>query len=614
MTMRKTVLVYVVVLVAALIVSEGNSRLQVRPFECHEVMVPMRDGVKLATDVYVPTGTGRDPRSQGRGPFPVIVKRTPYNKGECGNIHAQYFARRGYVAVVQDERGTYNSEGEYYWFRDNAWGEHQDGYDAIEWAGTQPWSNGKVGTIGLSMGGDNQYLTAPTKPPHLTAMFPAQAGPNPYRDSFYQGGGGAPHMIMAAWLLTQNEMSKPFRINFGPGRRGYVGSLETWLKWYVRKTEGGLKFGESLISDMMSDLLRNPYYNDYWRQFAVDERWGQVDVPMYHFTSWYDRYSKPGLQYFNGARNHGGPKARNSQKIILGPWTHGTREIMPRVVGDIDFGPDAAIDYNALRLRWFDYQLKGIDNGIMEEPPVKIFVMGANTWRFENEFPLARTVYTDYFLRGGPSGSIDSLNDGLLLPTKPGDDKPDAFEYDPLKPVPTIGGDLFIQPNGARDHRPTDRLSLTYTSPPLDRDTEITGPPKVEFYASSSALDTDWVATISDVHPDGYSQILRQNILRARYREGDTGPVLMVPGQVYRFTIELYPISNLFKKGHRIRLTMTSSSFPKWFPNGNTGREMEQDFPVVVAMNTLYHDRERPSRIILPMIPISGHSSDAKGR
>ena len=215
MTIRKALLIYVVVLAAALILDskgsslEGSSRIQVQTFACQEVMVPMRDGVKLATDVYVPT-------NQGQGPFPVIIERTPYNKRECGHVTAQYFARRGYVAVVQDERGTYRSEGEYYWFRDNAWGEHQDGYDSIEWAGTQSWSSGKVGTIGLSMGGDNQYLTAPTAPPHLVAMFPAHAGPNPYRDSFYQGGGGAPHMIMAAWLLTQNEMAKPFRTNFGP--------------------------------------------------------------------------------------------------------------------------------------------------------------------------------------------------------------------------------------------------------------------------------------------------------------------------------------------------------------------------------------------------------------
>jgi hypothetical protein len=240
----------------------------------------------------------------------------------------------------------------------------------------------------------------------------------------------------------------------------------------------------------------------------------------------------------------------------------------------------------------------------MKEPAVRVFVMGANRWRDEHEFPLSRTIYTDYFLRAGPSGSVDSLNDGILTTEKPGTaEKPDIYRYDPLKPVPSIGSDLFIEPMGARDHRPADRLSLTFTTSPLERDMEVTGLPKVEFHASSSAVDTDWVVTISDVHPNGYSQVLRQNILRARYREGDARPVLMTPGTVYPFTIEMYPISNLFKKGHRIRLALTSSSFPKWYPNGNTGKEIDEDWPVVVATNTIYHDRERPSRLVLPIIP-----------
>ena len=293
------------------------------------------------------------------------------------------------------------------------------------------------------------------------------------------------------------------------------------------------------------------------------------------------------------------------QKLLLTPTAaRRSREITARVIGDLDFGPEASWDYNALRLRWFDYHLKGIDNGIMDEPPVRIFVMGENVYRDENEFPLARTDYQDFFLRAGTSGSIDSLNDGVLSREGPADDEaPDAYQYDPRDPVPSIGGDLFVQPNGARDHRPADRRSLTYTTEVLSDAVEVTGLPKLEFYASSSAVDTDWVVTITDVHPSGYSQTLRQNVLRARHREGHEKPVLMEPENVYRFEIEMYPISNVFLEGHRIRITLTSSSFPKWYPNGNTGKETDEDRPGIVATNTIYHDRERPSKVTLPIIP-----------
>ena len=567
---------------------------EAQSFSCEEVMVPMRDGVRLATDVYMPEG-------QGDGPFPVILERTPYNKGGCEHRFAPYFAQRGYVAVVQDERGRYNSEGVYYWLLDEAWGERQDGYDSIEWAGAEPWSSGKVGTMGLSFTCFNQYLTAPTRPPHLAAMFCAHSASNAYKDLYWAG--GALHMIMPTWLLTQNEMVQPVPLH-DPGRRGgYVGGDEAWRRWHERRLETRTPMADSMITTMMTDMIENPYYNDYWRQYAVDEHWDEIDVPIFHYASWYDRYPHSQVKHFNGIQAQGGPRARDSQKLFIGPWLHGAGLITARVIGDLDFGPEAAIDYNGLRLRWFDYHLKGIDNGIMDEPAVKLFIMGANTWRGEHEYPLAREVATDYFFRADRSGSIDSLNDGTLSREPPGDEAPDTYRYDPRDPVPSIGGDLFVQPNGARDHRPADRRSLTFTTPALEEDVEVTGLPTVEFYAASSAVDTDWVVALTDVHPDGYSQTLRQNILRARYREGDEAPVLMTPGEVYKFVIEMYPVSNLFKAGHRIRLTVSSSSFPKWYPNGNTGREMDEDMPVIVAENTIYHDAERPSKVILPIIP-----------
>jgi putative CocE/NonD family hydrolase len=550
---------------------------------CREVMVPMRDGVELATDVYLPT-------AHGPGPFPVVLTRTPYGKGDCEDTSAQYFAKHGYAAVSQDERGRHRSKGVYYWLRDSAWHERRDGYDTIEWAASQPWSNGKVGTMGSSFTCANQLLTAPTKPPHLVAMFCGEFASNPYRDLYYAG--GALHMIMPTWLLTQGEMVKPLPENV-PGQGGYLGSGSSWMEWYERRQESGGSFDENLFSRMYQDLIRNPYYNDYWREFAIDEHYEEMDVPIFHLGGWYDRHVHGTVKHFNEIGTRGGPRARGNQKLMIGPWTHGAAARGVSLIGDIDFGPAAAIDYDALRKRWFDYHLKGIDDGIMDEPPVRIFVMGENRWRSETEFPLKRAKPRELFLRSG----------GLLSDGTPGEETPDTYDYDPRKPVPTIGGDLFVEPAGARDHRPAEKLSLTYTTAPLETDTEVTGGPRVELFASSSAVDTDWVVTVSDVHPDGYSQFLRQNILRARYREGDEKPVLMEPGKVYRFAINIYPISNLFKAGHRIRLTVASSSFPKWYPNGNTGRELNEDFPPVVATNRIFHDREHLSRIVLPIVP-----------
>ncbi len=561
-------------------------------WECTEQMVPMRDGTKLGTDVYVP-------KDQFPGPYPVIIERTPYDKGSCENVHALYFVKRGYVVLRQDERGRYRSEGTYYWLKDEGWGENQDGYDTIEWAAAQPWSNGKVGTMGLSFTCANQYLTMVTRPPHLEAMFCAQFATNIFKDLFYAG--GAVHMIMPTWLLTQSEMVQPLGQNF-PAHRGYLGDGQSWMRWYDRKNETREAFAESMISPMLEDLVGNPYYNDYWKQFAIDEHWDQVNVPIYHYSGWYDRYPHAAVKHFNGINAQGGDKARGQQKMLLSPHLHGAREITARVIGDLDFGPEVSFDYNALRLRWFDYHLKDIDNGIMDEPPVRIFVMGENVYRDEHEFPLARTDYQDFFLRAGTSGAMDSLNDGALSRDAPANEPADTYDYDPRNPVPSIGGDLFVQPNGARDHRPADKRSLTYSTEALTSPVEVTGLPKLEFYASSSAVDTDWVVTLTDVHPDGYSQTLRQNILRARYRDGMERPTLMKPGEIYRFEIEMYPISNLFLEGHRIRVVLSSSSFPKWYPNGNTGKEMDEDFPGVVATNAIYHDREHPSKIVLPII------------
>jgi len=564
-----------------------DARPEENKFTCTEVQIPMRDGLKLAADLYLP---------EGPGPFPVILERTPYNKNHCNFRQAPYFAARGYAVVIQDVRGRYRSPGIFYQYRDEGWGRLRDGYDSIEWAGTQPWSSGKVGTMGLSYTCFNQNMTAVTQPPHLTAMFCADSASNWYVDHRYPG--GAFHMAGMNWFYNQGEAAKPILPNEPE-------TGDSWFLWHRRRIELRQGFWESWQSANMADHYNHTTYDDYWRQFAPDEHVEKFTVPVYYMSGWYDRYPHSVTKMFNRIREKGGtPLARRSVKLVIGPWVHGGGEVMPRKVGDLDFGPEAEMGYAALRVRWFDYHLKGIDNGIMDEPPVKIFVMGANKWRDENTWPMQRAVQTKFYLRAGRSGSIQSLNDGVLskdLP--PAGEKPDIYNFDPRDPTPTIGGDLFVEPMGARDHRPADQRSLTFTTPPFTEDMEISGPSTAELYVSSDADDTDFVVTLIDVHPDGYAQILREGILRASRRESLVSPSPIEPGKMYKLTIPIHPVSKLFQRSHRLRLTVASSSFPKYMPNHNHFMQNNEDAPWTTATNTVYHDAQRPSVLIVPVIP-----------
>ncbi|MCZ6752258.1 MAG: CocE/NonD family hydrolase [Acidobacteria bacterium] len=565
-------------------------------FTCKEVHAPMRDGIELAADLYLPDAPG---------PFPVIIERTPYNKNDCNwrRGHAAYFAERGYAVLIQDVRGRFHSPGVFRHFLDEGWGKLQDGYDTIEWAGTQPWSTGKVGTIGGSYSCFNQNMTAVTQPPHLKAMFCANSASNRFKDLAYPG--GAFQTIMANWYLNNRAAAMPLLEN-RPGQGGYRGTADDWNQWHVRRIERQQGFWDSWQAQSFADMMNRTTYDDHWRQLAPDEHIEKFIVPAYYMSAWYDRYPHSVTTMYNGIRQRGGSLlARQSVKLILGPWLHGPRSIvMPRVIGDIDFGPEAAMAYAALRVRWFDHHLRGIDNGIMQEPPVRIFVMGINQWREENEWPLARAVETEFYLHAERSGAIHSLNDGTLSKQKPpAGEQPDVYRYDPRTPVESIGGDNAIEPMGARDHRPADRKSLTFTTPPLTEDMEITGPSTLELYVSSTADDTDFTAALIDVHPNGYAQLLRQTILRASRRESLENPTPIEPGKVYKLTIPIYPVSNVFFKGHRLRLTVSSSSFPKWMPNHNKFMLNNEEAPYVAANNTVYHDAARPSVLRAPVVP-----------
>lgn len=549
-------------------------------FTCKEVDVPTRDGLKLKADLYLPDGPG---------PFPVLVERTPYNKRSCKYAQAIYFSERGYAVLIEDVRGRFRSPGEFTHFLDEGWGQRQDGYDTVEWAGTQSWSDGKVGTTGLSYTCFNQNLTAVTQPPHLKAMFCADSASNWYKDLTYSGG-----------ALQQSSLD--WQLN----RFGEEKTPQEWEEWNHRRIEKHLSYWAAWQPPRLLEYLEHPLYDQWWRNgFAPDEHIEKFTVPVYYMSGWYDRFPHSVTKMFNDIRQRGGSKlARESVKLVIGPWLHGGGPlVMPRVIGDADFGPEAAMQYTALQVRWFDYHLRGVDNGIMKTPPVRIFVMGVNKMRDENEWPIARAVETRYYLSSAHSGTIDSLNDGTLSRQPPADDAADKYEYDPKNPAPSIGGDLFTEPMGPRDHRPADRRSLTFTTAPLPEDMEISGPGSAELYVSSTADDTDFVVTLVDVHPDGYAQILRQNILRASRRESLEKPAPIVPGKVYQLTIPIFPISNVFLKGHRLRLTVSSSSFPRYLPNHNKFSLNNEDAPYLTATNKLYHDGQRPSALVVPVVP-----------
>jgi len=329
-------------------------------------------------------------------------------------------------------------------------------------------------------------------------------------------------------------------------------------------------------------------------------------VPSYNISGWYDQVSQATINNYLGMVRHGPERLRKQHKLLMGPWTHAVSFGVTARQGELDFPPQAAPDMRDIVQRWMDYWLKGTGNGILAEPPVRIYVMGANEWRNENEWPLARARYTKYYLRS--SGRANSLfGDGALSEEAPASEPADTFVYDPANPVPTIGGNVSMRPpsSGPYDQRSIERRDdvLVYSTPPLADDVEVTGPVTIELHAASDAADTDFTGKLVDVWPSGYAQILLEGVLRARYRESFSEPRLLTPGKPEKLLIDLWSTSNLFRKGHRIRVEISSSNFPKYDRNPNTGRAIGQDAELRIARQAIYHDRERASHILLPVIP-----------
>ena len=586
------------------------------------VPVQLTDGVRLAADIYLPQGIP--------GPWPAILERTPYDKLRTDLVlSAKYFAGHGYAVVLQDVRGRYASEGEWYPFGNEA----PDGMETLAWVRAQRWCDGRVATMGLSYSSCTQTSLAAMNPPGLAAQFVSQGFHNYHTASMRQGGALEMRFFLYAFKMattSREAIADPVKratleeawahvrdwLGQGPPKEGltplrHVPSYERWLL----------------------DILQHGDYDAYWRSrpaYTIEDLYEQhADVPIYLCGSWYDSYARSTVtNYVELSR-----RKRSPVRLIMGPWIHGGANLDLSYAGDADFGPDAALGYNVFRLRWFDAVLKGTRNGLLEKPPVAIFVMGGGSgrktvesrrldvggrWRFEHEWPLRRATPTAFYLLSGG---------GLVARKPPAGAAPSRYVFDPADPVPTIGGNISvgyeIMPGGGFDQRggphvygSRDTLPLSarrdvlvFSTPVLEHDMEVTGSVIVKLWAASSAPDTDFTAKLIDVYPpngdypDGYELNIGDSIIRARYRDSREAPALMEPGTAYEFTITLYPTAVVFQRGHRVRLHISSSNFPRFDVNPNTGGPLGLEQISQAAVQTVFHDADRPSHVVLPVIP-----------
>jgi len=595
-----------------------------------DVMVPMRDGVRLATDIIRPGHEGKP--AEGR--FPVILIRTPYDKGVRAPELARTFVPLGYVVVVQDVRGRYQSEGRWRPLRDDP----ADGFDTAQWIGNQSWSNRKIGTAGTSYEGGTQHALAIAGAPHVLAMIPRNAMSDlglygmRHHGAFelrwlnwvltFGNAYGTPDALAAAARAAGDPLAARALVDLGGQVQSYARSLP------LRAGTTPLKLApdyESWLIEAMGHGANDSFWRDSGAS-VVDHVNEYKDIPAYHVTGWYDSWGTP-VANLNFVKLAGAKKSL--QRLIIGPWIHSGEG--QSSAGEAQFTAEAALDLAEFQRRWFDRWLKDIDNGVDREPPVRIYVMGGGDahktaegrifvggrWRDEHEWPLARTVYTPYFLHA--NGSL-STQAPLAEPST-------SYVFDPRSPVPTLGGNVSSQGSlmfqGAADQRgrtdfwlTTDTKPLSarndivvFQTPSLSADLEVTGRLVVKLWASTDARDTDFTVKLIDVYPpnadypSGVDLNVADGIVRARYRNNLDHEELVEPGKPYEFEIEMYPTSLVFQRGHRIRLDVSSSNFPRFDVNPNTGEPLNDNRRWRVAENTIYTDARHASQLILPVIP-----------
>jgi uncharacterized protein len=574
------------------------------PYEVgRETDVPMtvRDGTVLRADIY---------RPQMSAPAPVVLRRTPYGK-QLNDLaaafnEAHFFASHGYITVVQDTRGRFSSEGHWYPFIYEGF----DGADAIEWAARLPGSTGRVGTFGQSYGAIAQYLAAAQRPPSLTTCIPVSAYQLAFENYWYNCG-----VLELGWMLSyfinmseavlaaqgdETGLAELASLKVDPSERFSALTDEALRHLPISDWVERLRVG----APFLDDILAHPQDGPYWWATDLSRQLFNMNVAMLHIGSWYDIANRDTPRFFTGLQEHAmTAEARGRQSLVMGPWAHQLPFSQPTSggTGDIDFGPEAAISLVDLELQWFDRHLRDRVEA-WTAPPVQIFVMGPNSWRGENEWPLARTQYTRYYLHSG--GHANSLHgDGRLSCEPPAAEPPDRYRYEPDDPVPSCGGRTVG--GGVADQRGNQQRAdvLVYTSGPVQHDTELTGPIEVELHASSTAHDTDFIAVLSDVRPDGYAHNLAEGIVRARFRESYEYPTPLEPGAIYMFHIQLWNVSHVVRAGHRIRVHITSSDFPRWERNVGSGAPSGTDVHTVGADQSIWHDAKRPSCVVLPIIP-----------
>ena len=568
----------------------------------------MRDGTILYADIYRPDSTDK---------CPAILTRTPYNKSvmflrKGSYLDPQRFARAGYAVVIQDCRGTGTSEGTFYPFHST---ESEDGYDTVEWIASQPWCDGNVGMYGLSYFAFTQWAAALAQPSHLKAICPAAITDHPpYATPWKSGVFNLQQNVGWSLMMHANEL---MRSGMPPDKamplREYLfqmmDNIEEQCRFLPLKDNPACHIESIDMVPFFTDWLTHIDDDDYWKEYCCSPfLYEKITIPVFHMSGWYDFLTGGVLASYRGMKEKGGTDlARKNQKLLIGPWFHGTD--LPSLIGALDFGMMAAgvsIDVTGIHMRWFDHWLKGVDNDVTDESPVRIFVMGDNAWRDENEWPLARAKYTEYYFHSNGHANSSS-GDGILSTESPDGEQIDIYLYDPRNPVPSTGGIISAAGNvlDAQDMQEIERRTdiLIYTSAQLEADVEVTGPIKLKLWAASSTVDTDFVGKLVDVWPNGRAYNLAEGIIRARYREDASRAKLIEPGKVYQYSIDMKATSNVFKAGHKIRVEICSSNFPRWDRNLNTGYPIGQDAEMEVAVQTIYHDRQYPSHILLPVIP-----------
>jgi len=530
----------------------------------------MRDGVHLSANLFHPGPPGR---------YPTILVRTPYGKGSALPPKYAPFVEHGYAVVVQDVRGRYASEGVFRPLDQ----EPADGDDTLNWIARQPWSDGKIGMAGASYLGIVQWKAATAGNPHLKAIFPATAGCDDYRDRFYSPGGA---MKLGQRLLWMSEnLRAP---HYHPDFSRFVLHLPL-------ATSDVAATGQT--SDMFQEVVAHPAYDSFWKTRSVWEQLDKIRVPVFSVGGWFDNFVESDLEAYARLHRHTGV-----DRILIGPWPH---NMMARLEG-VDFGPDAITPVGSLQLQWFDQFLRGVDTPLLSEAPVRIFVMGANRWCGAREWPPPAHETRFYLESRGHANTL--TGDGRLAARLPGADAADRYIFDPHDPVPTMGGAVCCNPQvfpwGPRDQRLVEqrRDVLVYSTAPLRRDLEVIGPVRVILYAATSARDTDFTAKLIDVFPDGRALNLTDGILRLRYRKSLAEPELVRPGQICRLFIDAGVTGNVFRKGHRIRVEISSSNFPRFDRNPNTGEDVNHATELKTAWQTVYHDQRRPSYLVLPVI------------